>query len=479
MSKKTRALAQNTAIQIGGKLLATLLGVVTVAVMTRHLGVAGYGQFTIAISFLSIFAVIVDFGLTLTTTQMISEKKADEKTILGNLLSLRIISAVIFLALAPLTALLFPYEEIVLYAIAIGSVSYLFGTTAQMLIGVFQKRLVIGQAIIAELANRLLVLIGVALAPAFGLGLLGIMWILVVGNAVQLLLMLVLSRRLVSFRLRVQTGVWKEIIKRSWPIGASIFFNLIYLRGDIVFLSLFRDDAEVGIYGAAYKVVDVVAAIPVMYMGLVLPMLVAAWSAKRVKAFHKSMQQSFDFFVILAIPIVFGSIAIGVPLMELIAGAEFSESGRVLAILGPAASVVFLGALFGHAIVGINKQKIMTIGYFVVAALTVAGYLYFIPLHGMWAAAWLTLASEVLITIITAIVVIGVSKYRPKIRMAAKATLASVVMYIVLLQILTLHVVLLLLIGMLVYAVALTALGGPKPRDVAQLFLPEKPPITP
>ncbi|OGL95670.1 hypothetical protein A2258_02700, partial [Candidatus Uhrbacteria bacterium RIFOXYA2_FULL_41_8] len=364
--KETRKLAQNAAIQIIGKTTATVLGVLTVAILARHLGVEGYGQFTIALSFLSIFAVIVDFGLTLTTTQMISEHEADEPALLGNLFTLRILSAIIFLALAPVVAIFFPYDNIIQLSIAVGSFSYLFGTTAQMFVGVFQKRMLMSRAVMAELANRTAVLIGVICAPIFNFSVVDIVWLLVIGNGTQLIIMLAQTRALVAFKPRLNLAIWKTIIKRSWPIGASIFFNLIYMRGDVVFLSVFRSNAETGIYGAAYKVVDVVSAIPVMYMGIALPLLVAAWSASRTNRFKDYMQKSFDFLSIAATPIIFGSIAVGVPIMQLIAGSDFTQSGQVLMILGPAAAIVFWNSLFGHAVVALNKQKIMTFGYLAV-----------------------------------------------------------------------------------------------------------------
>jgi O-antigen/teichoic acid export membrane protein len=475
---KTRALAQNAAVQIIGKTVATLLGVFTVAILARHLGVEGYGQFTIALSFLSIFAVIVDFGLTLTTTQMISEHKANEATLLGNLLTLRIISAVVFLALAPVVAIFFPYDNVIQLSIAVGSFSYLFGTTSQMFVGVFQKRMLMSRAVLAELANRTIVLLGVLFASVFNLGVVDIVWMLVIGNAVQLLLMLSQTRALVAFRPQLNLAIWKTIVARSWPIGASIFFNLIYMRGDVVFLSIFRTNAETGLYGAAYKVVDVVTAIPVMYMGIALPILVAAWSASRTNRFKKYMQRSFDFLSIVATPIIFGSIAVGMPIMQLVAGNDFIESGRVLMILGPAAAVVFWNSLFGHAIVALNKQKQMTWGYLAVAILTVAGYVYFIPLYGMWAAAWLTLFSETLIGLLTFCVVWRVSKYFPSLKMLSRAILASIVMFIVLRVLPDAHILILLPLSIIVYVIALTALGGPKPIDVMNLFLPEKPPIS-
>ncbi len=469
-----KALAQNTAIQIIGKGLVTIFGILTVAVLARYLGVEGYGQLTLILAFLSIFAVIVDFGLTLTTTQMISEKKADEEHLVGNLLALRVISAVLFLALAPVIALLFPYDSIIQLGIAVGAISYLFGSTSQLLVGVFQKRLVMGRFMIADVLARGAILAGAIFAPFLDLGLIGIVWLFVAGNAIQLVCVFLFARKLIRIKPAVDFATWKRIIGRSWPIGASIFFNLIYLRGDIVFLSLYRGDAEIGLYGAAYKVVDVVTTIPVMFMGLILPMLVLAWTSDKKARFKALMQKTFDFFAITAWPIAFGLIAVGVPLMELIAGPEFSEAGRVLWILGPAASVVFFGSLTGHAIVALNKQRIMTLGYLAVAIITIASYLIFIPKYGMWAAAWWTLIAEALIGLLTLFVVVRVGKFVPSASMMIRAVIASLVMFGSLYVLPDTHVLIDILIAAAIYTAALTLLGGPKPREVLRLFYPAK-----
>ena len=98
----------NTVVQIISKIIATILGLVAIAVITRYLGKFGFGQYTTIITFLSFFGIIADLGLTLVTTQMISQSGVDEnlrpgKTskILNNLFSLRLVSASLFLELAP------------------------------------------------------------------------------------------------------------------------------------------------------------------------------------------------------------------------------------------------------------------------------------------------------------------------------------------------------------------------------------------
>jgi len=466
-----RGLAQNTAIQILGKGVVTIFGVLTVAILTRYLGVEGYGSFTIIFTFLSIFAILVDLGLTLTTTQMISESGADEEHLLGNLIALRVLSAVTFLALAPIVALFFPYSSIIKVGIAVGAASYLFSSTSQMMVGIFQKRLLMGRFMIADIIARGAILLGAFLAPILGLDLVGIVWLFVIGNGLQLIGTFLFTRSLIRFKPAFNFATWKAIISRSWPIGLSIFFNLIYLRGDILFLSLYRSEAEIGLYGAAYKVVDVVTMVPVMFMGLILPMLVLAWSNGKSGEFQSLMKRTFDFFMILALPIAFGAIAIGIPLMELIAGEDFSLSGKILWILGPAASMVYFNALTAHAIVVLNKQRQMTWGYFAVAIITVIGYMTFIPEYGIWAAAWWTLIAETLIGLITLIVVMKVSKTRLSFGMTARAAAASALMFGGLTLLPEMNALLLLLLGALMYGGFLTLLGGPKPKAVAELLL--------
>jgi O-antigen/teichoic acid export membrane protein len=479
MHEENRSLAQNTALQVAGKALSTLFGVLTIAILTRALGTAGYGELTTALTFLSLFAVVVDFGLTLTTTAMISDQPAKEEKILGNLVALRVVSAVAFLSLAPIAVIFFPYSSVIKLAVAIGAISYFFGTTAQMLIGVYQKRLAMKRAIAAELINRAVVLIGAVIAYYIGLSVTNVMWILVLGNGLQLAAMIGLAKNFVRLRPQIDWMVWREIIARSWPIGASIFFNLIYMRGDILVLSLYVPQEQIGIYGAAYKVIDVITSVPVMYMGLALPILVAAWAGTNRRRFVELLQDSFDFFAIFALPIAFGCVALGIPMMRLVAGDEFAVSGAVLSVLGPAAAVVFFGALSGHAVVALQQQKKMVWGYLLVAIVSVIGYFIFIPSYGIWAAAWWTLISETAITLLTGFVIYKTSGFKPNLKIFSKAFLASLVMFAAVKFMPGINVLILIALGALVYGVALTALGGPSWRTALKLFVPEKPPITP
>lgn len=477
------ALAKNSALQIGGKLLGTIFGLITFYLLLHYFGTEGYGLLTTAMTYVAIFGVVVDFGLTLTTTQMISEQGADEEKILGNLFTLRVVTAVSFLALAPLSAIFVPGVKDVVFLISLMTATTFFASVAQTYIGVFQKRLALSIPVLAEALNRLIALVLVILVGTSHLGLEAATLAFTVGGFVQLVLMLLGTARYVRLRPRFESRVWREILIRSWPIGVSIFFNLLYLKGDILFMALYgRSFMEIGQYGSAYKVVDVMTMVPVTFMGIMLPILTLAWSSRNREKFDHNLQNTFDVFCLIAIPFAVGAIMLGVPVMTAIKP-DLILAGQVLAVLGPAAAVVFFNSLYGHAVVAVKKQKMMTFAYLTVAIVAIAGYVLYIPLYGAWAAAWVTLVSETLIGLCSFFVVVSAVKRWPNLKMAARAVVSTAAMGGVLYAItptdggvanpaFTIGAV---FAGVVVYALAVAVLGGPRPKTIARLFLPEKP----
>ncbi|MFZ2681681.1 MAG: flippase [Patescibacteria group bacterium] len=469
-----KAFAKNSILQLSGKLFGTLLGLLTFWLILHFFDTDGFGLFTTAMTYVTIFAIIVDFGLTLTTTQLISEAGADEAKLLGNLVSLRTLTAVIFMSLCPITAAFIPQSEGIMNLIVLGSITYFISAVAQMFQGVFQKRLNIGMVVVAETANRVISITGIVIAGLTGAGIVGATVAFLVGIVVQLIIMLGATNQHVKFRPQMDLAVWATIIKRSWPIGVSILFNLLYLRGDIFFMWIFGiSPTEIGQYGSAYKVVDVVTMLPVTLMGLLLPILTMAWSQKRPKDFQQHLQTGFDILAIISVPFACGAIVLGVPLMMAVKP-DLVLAGQVLRILGPAIAVLCFGSLYGHAVVAINKQKPMMLAYALVAVFAVTGYVLYIPLYGAWAAAWITLASEILIGVLAYLVVTLTVKQPLQLKQLGRVIIASVIMTVAITFIPTPHVALSVLMGMLVYGIVLAGLGGPNPNSLLKVFKADK-----
>ncbi len=163
---------------------------------------------------------------------------------------------------------------------------------------------------------------------------------------------------------------------------------------------MIKSQSQVGIYGAAYKVIDILTTIPFLFAGVVLPILTADWSAHAEERFKKILQKSFDLMVILAVPLVVGTQLLAGPVMVLVAGSDFAAAGTVLKILIFAAGFVFVSSFLAHVMVALNKQQKIIPAYIFTAITSVIGYLIFnSALVLLFGAAGVTVYSEAAITL--------------------------------------------------------------------------------
>lgn len=424
--------AYNTIIQMVGKVISTILGLVSLAMMTRYLDKAGFGEYTTITNFLSFFAIIADLGLTLVSVQMISVPSVDEKKVLNNLFGLRLVSIIMFIGLAPFIAIFLPYSLTIKIGILITAISFLFPALNQIIIGLFQKKLRMDKAVIAENISRVVLLLGIYVAIHFNYGLNGILWATVASAAVNFIISYLLALKFIRLKPAFDADLWKETIKKSWPLAITIILNLLYLKTDTLILSLVKSVEEVGLYGAAYRIIDVLSTLPFMFAGIILPILSAAWFEQKKETFKNVLQKSFDLMAMFSLPIIAGTMILANPIMVLVAGKPFLESGLILKILIFAVSAIFLGCMFSHAVIAIDKQKKMISSYVFVSISSVILYVIFIPLFSYVGAAAVTIYSELSIALLSAYVVWRYTKFIPNFKIIYKATTASLIAGLVL-----------------------------------------------
>jgi O-antigen/teichoic acid export membrane protein len=426
--KLSAKIAYNTVIQVIGKIVSTVLGLLAVAIMTRYLGNEGFGQYTTIITFAFIFSIIADLGLTLVTSQMINQPQVNQQKVLNNLFGFRLLSAIVIILFAPIAVQFFPYAPMIKLGVLIVSFSFFFLSLNQVFVGLFQKELRTDKMALAEIIGRAAMVIGVFFAMIFDWGLVGMLWAVVLTNLVQFVAHYLFSRQFVKINLEFDWEVWKEIMHRSWPLFLTTAFNLIYLKADILLLSLFKNQVDVGIYGAAYKVVDVLVTLPFMFAGILLPLFVSHWANNNKQQYFLLFQKAFDATAIVVIPLMVGGYFLADPIMALIAGNDFIASGPVLKILILAIGAVFFSALFTHVMVSFERQKKL-IKYYALTAITALPLYYFlIQRYSYFGAAWATFYSELLIMACSALAACHYSRFWPKLTILGKSILAAAVM---------------------------------------------------
>ena len=458
--EQSKKIAQNTLWQIIGKIIGTALGVLTIGLLTRYLGQENYGLYTTAVAFMQFFGVLVDLGLYLICLKEISAKPEKESFIVSNIFTLRIISAVIFIGGGVLLIFAFPYPLVVKLSAMIVSLSFFFMSLVQTLTSVFQKYLKMGQVALAEVIGRIGFLAVIVLFVFHQGSLPALMWGNVANTLIYFLILWFLVKKYVLIKWGFDFNYWKDVFRQAWPIALGVVFNLVYFRADTIILSLYRPAADVGIYGAPYKILEIIATFPHMFMGLVMPLLTAAWVAGNLTDFKNIAQKTFDFFAIILIPMVLGTLPLSSGIMSLIAGKDFVASGPILTILMLATGIIFLGVFFTYAIVILEKQKAMLKYFFIAAILSLIGYFLFIPRYSFYGAAWVTVIVEAFILISAWLIFWKFTKVNLSLKIFLKSLLAGCLMAGSLYYLPDWPVLTKIAIGSLIYLMAMLATGG-------------------
>jgi len=463
------AIAKNTIYQIIGKFFSVIIGLIVVAMMTRYLGQTGYGYYTTIVAFPQFFGVLIDFGLQMATTQMISKPGADEQKIFHNVFTLRLISSVVFLGAASLIVWIVPYPSIIKYGVGIASLSFLFISLQAVLISVYQKKLNMARVAMAEVWGRLVLLLGVWLVIGAGLGLLPIIVAVVAGSLTGLIVLFSGAQKYFKIKLSLEKEIVKKIWSTTWPLGITIALTLVYFRADTLIMSFMRPANEVGIYGATYKVLEILIQMPYLFLGLVLPLMTKFFIINR-QLFQVVIQKSFDFLMILVVPMVIGSIILGEKIMVFVAGDQFIVSGELLRVLIFAVGIIFIAALFGYAIVAAELQKKMIKFYALDAVISIPLYLIFIPIYSYWAAAYLTVLTELIILISSYYVLKKHGGVSIQAKIFGKTLLASIIMALPLIALINLNVIILAIIAIIVYFWALFMLRGISKKNLLEII---------
>jgi O-antigen/teichoic acid export membrane protein len=394
-------IVSNTLISYAGRAVSIAFALIIVGLITRSLGQEGFGEYVTVLAFLSLFVILADLGLHSLMTREISREE-DSGPVASNFFTLRLIASLFFLLFGFGAAFLFPYTIEVKLGIGIGALGFFFLSVHQLLLGVFQKHLAMHLAALAEIAGRGAQLLFVFLIYLYVRGetphIVLFMYLVAMSASsfVIFFLTFLFAQRYTRIGLRFDIPYWLKIIKTTWPIALSIVLTLIYFKIDMIFLSLMKPAADVGIYGAAYRVLEGLIFFPAMFAGILMPIL-SRDAVNNHAHFKEVFRKSMRVIAIFALPLVGGGVVLSYSITNLIGGKDFIIAGAPMQALFMATGIIFFGNILGRAIIALDLQKKAMFAYLLGVVLNVVLNLIFIPKYTYMGAAWSTVITELLV----------------------------------------------------------------------------------
>ena len=465
-----RRIAYNVVFNSVAKIASTVLALVAIGFITRYLGTEGFGNYATVLAFFSLFTALADFGLSPLLAREISRKDANESKIVGNVVALRIMSSSIILGFALVFVPFLPYDPELRLGIIIAAVAFVFASSSGVLNGIFQKRLAMFEVATVEFLSKCLQLGIIVAAVRFNWGFGAIILSLLAYMIFNATALFFLSQRILPFKLSFDASFWKEFLRESLPVGMISIVSFAYFKTDTILLSILQGSSDVGIYNAAYKIIENLTFFPAMIAGLVLP-LFSRYIFHEPKKFRLVADKTFKVFVVFATPIAVGGFFLAEPLVLLIGGPEFAAAALPLRILIFSLAAIFFGNFFNAILIAGNLQKRLLKALSIVAILNICANLVLIPRYSFAGAASVSLTTEAAVALATAFLSFRFLGYRPNGSGVLRILLASGILGAFLFAFASSPFLVRLLGGIAVYLVSLWATGGIQVDEIAPLLL--------
>lgn len=409
---RVRSIIKNTSAQFVGRVISSLATLVLTLVLARIFGSVGYGEFVKITTFISFFYLIADFGFNAIYIQRSSSKTLDDisrDTQWSILLTIRVSVSVLLSVIAFLIISLIPESTTSGYSrmVHIGIILLLPTIVFQALIttanAVFQKILRYEWSAFSVIIGSLVSLSTILYlysGDSHTLVAFSTLPLLASAATTVLVSFFFIKGKIQHMRLTHSLSTCLPFIGATLPLGLTLLFNVIYFHVDSVVLAFSRPTAEVGIYGLAYKVFELLLVIPTFFMNSMYPLFVNATRDMRRETGDEFIQLIKKSAIVLLLVSCLLSLVtyVAAPLFVYIKP-EFGLSIAALRVLSVGLPFFFLSSLTMWVLIARKKQWSLVSIYGISMAANIALNILFVPQFGYMAAAWITIASEAFVLV--------------------------------------------------------------------------------
>jgi O-antigen/teichoic acid export membrane protein len=383
---------------IGAEAISRGFAIIITIMIARQMGVVQFGVYSTAVSFVFLFSVFIEVGLSTYIFRELSRNQQATSQYIMTALSIQAALSIVVGLVAFAAALLLKYSPDTRAAIGFFWIWMVFISFGRMVRVVFKahQRMEI-EAVINIFENGVRLIL-VLIALYLGYGIIGI----AVASIISALLMLILSVTIVSGRYMHFSMKWNapfalSLARAAIPFALSIISSVIMYRLSVILLSVIQGNYEVGIFGASFRLTMALFFIPSLICQAFFPKM-SQYAINDKKQCGKIILLLIRYIFLLVYPLLMLIFIIAPQIVGILYTKEFLSTIPVLRIL------VWVNLLNAGSYIGIyslnaagHENRVVRI-LFIVLGLKFVISLILILHSGYMGAAVAALVSEIVAT---------------------------------------------------------------------------------
>jgi len=458
------SVTKNTTFLTGAYVWQKLLSFVYFVLVARFIGVENLGKYTFAISFATLFAVLLDLGFNSALIRESAKFKERAADYLSSILSVKIITAVLVYGMVAVAINLLGYPPLTKLLVYLAAIPMVFDQFANTFWGAFRGQQNLRYESLNIVINQVIILVIGLGVLFFKLPLPYLMLPFILASAFSMVFAGASVRRVLAIHYRpmFDAALLKTILKIAVPFALIAIFSRVYGYIDSVMLSKMVGDKAVGWYSVAMKIPFALQFIPAALAASIFP----AFSHHFVhdkEQLRTTFERVVKFLLIIVVPMSIGIAVLARPIVLSFYGVEYLPAVLPLQILMAGLVFVFLNFPLGSLLNGCDRHMLNMYLVGVIMVVNVALNIFAIPRFSFVGAAAAFVVSHALLFVAGMIVGTRIIPYgKARMLLTAGQTIVSAgVMALVILTLIDkVHFILLIIIGALVYAVMIFLVRG-------------------
>ncbi len=442
--------------------------------LARVLGAENLGIYIFALSFMAIFSIVIDFGLSNFITREVAKEQSDAQKLYSNVLSFKVISSLIAIGLIVFFINILNYPELTRQLVYLAAILMVIESLVLSSFAIVRGYHNLKYESFGTIGVQVIVSILGVTVLQFTEDIRLLMGVLIVGNLANLIYVTYLIIRKLNLKIKLQFNFyyWRNIFLIVLPFALAAGFNKIYGAFDQVLLSKLASDLSLGYYAVAYKLTFSLQFLPLALVAALYPAMSTYYKEDK-QMLNKSFTRAVYYLIILTIPLSAGIIILAKEFVLSLYTVEFAASILPLQILISSLFFLFINFPLGSLLNASDKQRKNTINIALAMIFNIVMNVVLIPKHQEIGAAISSTISTIFLFCLGIIAVRNIIKIDIwyLIKIFVKTLIVSLIMVVIIYLLKDgLYWLMAAIIGFAVYLVGQVFIGTIKKRDIRQMF---------
>jgi O-antigen/teichoic acid export membrane protein len=230
-----------------------------------------------------------------------------------------------------------------------------------------------------------------------------------------------------TLRMRGSVGFWRELARTGIPLGIAGLLTLAYVRIDGVLVYELAGASQAGQYSAVYRVLDRAQLIPESMATTLLPIFAACYG-HNLRRLRRLFDAAVTHLSALTLPALAFTVVAAGPIVTALFGPTYAPAAAALPILMGTFVLISMGLLLESMIIAIGQAGRLARYALAALVVNVCLNLLIVPSYGFVGAAWVTVATQLVLVLLSFRCVLAKLGVLPPIGPTLRAGLASAVM---------------------------------------------------